>query len=335
MIANGVIVRAIQYRDAKGGVLARMEFEALKGLTSYPYRLHYEQSCLSDLLRTELNCEKLAQLHFGSEVINIEESCGQVVVDSCHNGRGTRFTANYVFGCDGGQSIVRQCAGIETIEKHYPGMVLRLYVPRDLSGYLPGLDGITYIFDGDDSVSLLEMRDCWRVVVRVPEGVTEHEAMSDVWILKRLNSLMPIRSILPAVMQRDVYSATQRQALKSRTNRVFLAGDALHLTNTRGGMNLNSGIHDALALAQGLEATVAQGSFDPLYKAADERGRITREVLIPRTDATIGIGRDRLHRIVEISEDPDRLHNYLHKQAMLDMLGGVKMPKVYGSRRDG
>ena len=93
-------------------------------------------------------------------------------------------------------------------------------------------------------------------------------------------------------------------------------------------MNLNAGIHDALALAQGLAAAVAQGSSDPLIRAADERGRITREILIPRTDATIGTGRERLRRIIEISKDPSLLPDYLYKQAMLDMLGGVKMPKL-------
>ena len=335
MIADGVIVSAIQYRGANGDVLARMGFESLEGLTSHPHRLHYEQSDLSDLLREALNCEPLANLHFDREVIKIEERGNQIIAACLHEGRETGFTADYLFGCDGAQSVVRQFAGIETVEKHYPGTVLRLYAPRDLSDHLPGLDGITYIFTGDDSVSLLEMHDCRRVVVRVPEGVTEDEAMSDAWVINRLKSLIPIEGILPAVQARDVYSATRRHALTPRTNRVFLAGDALHLTNTRGGMNLNAGVHDALALAQGLTAAVAQGSLEPLHRVADERGRVTREILIPRTDATIGTGRERLRRIVEISKDSDQLPNYIHKQAMLDMLDGVEMPKVNGRQGDG
>jgi len=328
MVADGVRVDAIQYRGKDGDILARIGFESLVGFFNYPHRLHYEQSDLSDLLREALAREARAELHFDSEVIDVVESSEQVAVDSLHARRETRFTADYLFGCDGAQSVVRERTGFKTEEKHYPGMVLRLYAPRDLSDHLPGLDGITYIFNGDDSVSLLEMHDCRRVVVRVPEGISEDEAMSDAWALKRLESLIPIGEILPAVQQRDVYSATRRHALTSRTNRVFLAGDALHLTNTRGGMNLNAGIHDALALAQGLEAAVAARSLEPLHSVADERGRITREILIPRTDQTIGTGRERLQRIIEVSKDPVRLPEFLHKQAMLDMLGGVRMPEV-------
>ncbi len=335
MVADGVVVDAIQYRDANGDILARLGFESLVGLTSYPHRLHYEQSDLSDLLRVALDSDERAQLHFDSEVFEIAERGDQVTVNCLHKGRETRFEADFLFGCDGAQSVVRQAAGMETVEKHYPGMVLRLYAPRDLSGHLPGLDGITYIFNGDDSVSLLEMNDCRRVVVRVPEGISEDEAMSDAWAIGRLQSLIPIGDILPAVEQRDVYAATRRHALTPRTNRVFLAGDALHLTNTRGGMNLNAGIHDALALAQGLEAAADAASLEPLHKVADERGRITRDILIPRTDATIGTGRERLRRIVYISKDPDKLPGFLHQQAMLDMLGGVKMPRVNGGRYDG
>ena len=52
----------------------------------------------------------------------------------------------------------------------------------------------------------------------------------------------------------------------------------------------------SLALVQGLEAADA-ASLEPLHKVADERGRITRDILIPRTDATIGTGRERLRRI--------------------------------------
>lgn len=328
MRQEGVRIDHVQYRDCKGAILARTGFGPLSGHTGNPYRLHCEQAKLSVLLRDLLAREKQADIRFDCGVRSVCEDDDGVVVGYGAPGGLTRreIRADYLFGCDGAMSGVREACRIGYVEKPYPGLVARLYADPGLPDIMPGMDGVTHVFDGDDSVSLLRMADCWHIVLRVPPGVSATEAGSDAWLTRRAGALIPIAQILPGVMQRDVHGARRRMALQPRTNRVFLAGDALHLTDMRDGMNLNAGIHDAFALARAAVATVAQGSLAALHRAADDRGRVARDRLLPRTDRNAGTGRERLNHIVALSQDPQKLADFLYSQAMLDMLDGVTMP---------
>jgi len=51
---------------------------------------------------------------------------------------------------------------------------------------------------------------------------------------------------------RGVYTVHQRVAETYRKGRAFLAGDAAHLNNPKGGMALNGGLHNAIDLADRL-----------------------------------------------------------------------------------
>jgi 3-(3-hydroxy-phenyl)propionate hydroxylase len=53
-------------------------------------------------------------------------------------------------------------------------------------------------------------------------------------------------------MVRGIYTVHQRVADTYRKGKVFLAGDAAHLNNPKGGMGLNGGIHDAIDLTERL-----------------------------------------------------------------------------------
>lgn len=324
MLAQGVRIDHVQYRAASGEILARLGFGALKGRTAFPFRLHYEQIRLCGLLQDLLEAEPRAEIRFLSGVNAVSEDPDGVTVGYEHAGEAREIRADWLFGCDGGLSGVRSACGIGFEEKPYPGMVVRLYTDQTLPEALPGIDGITYIYDGDDSVSVLKMHDCWRIIVRVPEGVSAAEALGDEWLIARLRHLLPVDEIMPRVVGRDTYSARLRLSDAATSGRrVFLAGDAVHLTNTRGGMNLNAGLQDAFALARAAIASRQVGSLEPLAQAARKRERVARDMLIPRTDQNVKTGRARLAEIIDTAKDPELLAGFLERQAMLDMLDGI------------
>ena len=326
MLAKGTRVDSVQYRAPDGVVLAQLDFDLLKGCVRNPFRMHYEQGELTTLMR-DLFVKEGGDLRFNAGVAGVEQDGAGVTVTT-EDGQTLRAAA--LFGCDGAQSFVREAVRIGYVEKPYPGMVLRLYAQTDMREILPGLGGISYLHLRDETCSLLEMPDCWRIVVRVPAGVTEAEAMTDKWVVDRLRNLLPIEKLLASVTGRDVYSARSRRAFAASAGRVYLAGDALHLTNTKGGMNLNAGLHDAFAYSLAAVESVACGDTAPLDRAAWERERVARCILLPRTSENAGTGSERVKRIASLAASPEGARNFLAKQAMLDMLGGVS-PDLVGT----
>ncbi|MEQ9259650.1 MAG: NAD(P)/FAD-dependent oxidoreductase [Roseovarius sp.] len=319
MRAGGVQIDHVQHRSGTGEVLAELDFSGLEGHVRNPFRLHYEQGQLSLLLAEAVKAEG-GRVMFDAGVASVHQrdDHAQVVLES-----GEALEAALVFGCDGAQSAVRESQRIGYVEKPYPGMVLRLYADMNMRSHLPGLGGIAYLYTEGGACSLLEMPDCWRVILRVPGHVPEAEAVTDDWVTANLAGLLPVGEVLPAIRGRDVYRARRRRALSAGAGRIYLAGDALHLTNTKGGMNMNAGIHDAFALAPAAHEALESGDLTPLEQAAWWRERVARLLLIPRTDENVATGLARAQAIGELARNPAAAEAYLVKQAMLDMLGGI------------
>ena len=133
-------------------------------------------------------------------------------------------------------------------------------------------------------------------------------------------TVLPSWSRPPDVADKDIYSVARRVAARFFVGRVCLAGDAAHVTNTRGGMNMNCGIHDAFALANAMVAGVRSGSTDAVWRTARERKRVADEMLIPRTDRNVSGGDAWLEKIRATAASPAAARDYLATAAMLDML---------------
>ena len=95
-------------------------------------------------------------------------------------------------------------------------------------------------------------------------------------------------------------------------------------------MNLNAGLHDAFAYSLAAVESFACGDTAPLDRAAWERERVARCILLPRTSENAGTGSERVKRIASITTSPEGAREFLAKQAMLDMLGGVS-PELVGT----
>jgi len=190
--------------------------------------------------------------------------------------------------------------------------------PLDLRALVPGLGGVTYLYRGPASVSLLEMPDCWRVIFRVPADMTDQAALDEERLQAALARFLPTPARGIPVGGADVYAVSHGVAARYRAGRVLLAGDAAHLTNTRGGMNMNCGIHDAAALGVAL-ASVGPDGEAALEAWARERRRVAVEELVPRTDRTVRDGTAWLAEVAALARDRVAARAYLPSSAMLDM----------------
>ena len=87
-------------------------------------------------------------------------------------------------------------------------------------------------------------------------------------------------------------------------------------TNTRGGMNMNCGLHDAWTLAEAFRAEARDTALDAWAQA---RRSVAVDELVPRTDRSVGGGATFLAAVEATARDPARALQFVRDAAMLDI----------------
>lgn len=313
-------VDRIQYRTTEQGVLGQLSYELLKGLTPHPYRKHLEQSSLTPLLLETLRACPTATVRFDTELTGIEDAADGVGVRVRQGGSERRIDARFLLGADGAHSQVRESAQIGSEGAPYPGRVLRVMTDETIEALLPGIAPVTYLVSQSHSASFLRMPECWRIILRVPPDVTEEQSLSNEWIYERLAGLIPGLGTLPTILGKDSYGASKRVVSTYRKGHVYLSGDSAHLSNTRGGMNMNCGIHDGFLIATAMVRAVQQNDLQGLQAAADERHRVASQLLIPRSDTMVSAEGSWIESVQALLGDRQKARDYLKQAAMLDMV---------------
>jgi 3-(3-hydroxy-phenyl)propionate hydroxylase len=225
---------------------------------------------------------------------------------------GESLRAEYLVGCDGGRSLIREAAGIE-----FPGW------DPSLSSLIAEVEmreepevGIRYDDRGTQAIGKLDDGE-QRFGVVVSE---RYAGQSDEPTLHDLSQA------LVAVWGTDygVHSPTwlsrftdmTRQAASYRDGRVLLAGDAAHVHYPVGGQGLNIGVQDAVnlgwKLAQVVHGTSRESLLDT-YQA--ERHPVAARVLqntmaqtaLTRSDARLDALRDILSELLSMEEPRKRV----------------------------
>ncbi|MGD9942042.1 MAG: FAD-dependent oxidoreductase [Burkholderiaceae bacterium] len=320
MRAQGQLVTHIQYRTTADGLIGEIALDELRDDTDYPFRLHLEQSRLTPMLLAQLRELPGAVVRFDTEVTNVRSDADGATVDVTGPDGAESLRADYVLATDGAHSQVREAAGIGFSGVPYPGSVMRVLSDDSLERILPGLRPISYLVNGDASASFLKMPDCWRIILRVPAGVDDATAQSREWVFERLRLLIPDCTELPNIIGQDQYRATRAVADSYRRGRVYLSGDSAHLTNTRGGMNMNFGLHDAFAMTGAIVAGLQRNDPSLPDAAADERRRLAADVLLPRTDSMVSGQQAWLENVRHLLGDAEARRAFLKRTAMLDMV---------------
>ncbi|HTP99090.1 MAG TPA: NAD(P)/FAD-dependent oxidoreductase [Casimicrobiaceae bacterium] len=316
---RGQVADRVQYRTSSDGVFAEFSLSALKDVTPFPYRLHLEQAQVTPIMLERLRAHRHARVLFDAEVQHVAQHGPRVVMRVRHGAGHETLDGAFLVAADGSRSDVREALGIAFDGEEYPDKILRVMTDDDLGALLPGIAPVTYLWNGLKSASFLRMPDCWRIILRVPKEVDDAQALEPAWILPRLREVMPHIERLPNVVMKDIYGVSKRVASRYRDSRVILAGDSAHVTNTRGGMNMNCGIHDAYAIAGAIADAVKSGDTSRVEAAADERRRVATQMLIPRTDRNVAGGPAWLEHVRAMASNAAKTLAYLHSSAMLDM----------------
>ncbi|TDB99963.1 FAD-dependent monooxygenase [Micromonospora fluostatini] len=326
VLAEAVRVRRLDYRDLELTESARFRYELLEGETRYPFRLQYEQYKLVRLLRHAVAREPNVDLRFGHDVVGLRQDDTRVELDVAVGGDRVAVTCHWAVAADGAHSTARKLLDVPFPGFTYPFLSLVVATPFRFEDAVADLGEVGYWSGPRGRFSLIRTPDIWRAALSTSTGVddepppgTHPDFLAAVDLL--LGGRTQTDGLLP-LHQHQVYRSHQRLADSFRIGRVLLAGDAAHLSSTTGGMGLNSGIHDAVAVATALAAP-DQAAATSAY--AQRRRAVAERFVQPATtenrtsaDAVDLAGRrERLVRLRAVADNPEDARTYLRRVSML------------------
>jgi len=242
----------------------------------------------------------------GVELTGLADRGTSIEATLRHNdGRGESVTADYVLGCDGLHSAVRQLSGIPFIGSTYPdeGLLgdvdIRWPLPDGQLAICPGVTGVLLAFP-------LPGERHFRIILIEPAtGAAEERALSEQEFLSEVGAALPhFTNAEPVELTTSHWLARYRLHRKGaptyRKGRCFVAGDAAHIHSPVGAQGMNTGIQDAYNLGWKV-ALVARGEAPAaLLDSYDLERRPVGEKLLHVTDRffAVAVGGGRLGRTV-------------------------------------
>ena len=304
VIAQGVIANSAHIRegddDESPHEVTTFTFRDLgDGISPYPFALAYPQDDHERFLIAKLK-EAGVDIGWQSKLAGFtEESDGIRATISC-GGRTEEVRTDYICGCDGAHSRVR-----ETLKIGFPGGTYdQLFYVADVR-ITRGFDRDLYFNLGKQILTLMfpvRSGGMQRIIGLVPPELANHPDLTFDDIRHRVEQQMGIT--VAEVNWFSIYRVHHRVAERFRAGRGFLLGDAGHIHSPVGGQGMNTGIGDAINLGWKL-AHVIQRRADPLLLDTYEPERIGfARSLVATTDRAFtpmiagGVSGEVIRRIV-------------------------------------
>ncbi|MCT0224794.1 NAD(P)/FAD-dependent oxidoreductase [Synechococcus sp. CS-1328] len=303
LLAAGLKVDRIRSWDLNTGHQNDLDYAVIAADTAHPFRLHLEQAALRTLLLQRLAAP-------GGAPVELLEQHRVEALERNEAGEGVRLrirpaaggdrllhrSGRWLVVADGARSGLRSQLGLPFDGVDMPEPVVRLMLPALPEAIARQLAGVTYGRAGVRSFSALRMPEGWRLILR-PSAQESQAALTDpTWargvLVELFASLVDPAWWSTAPLQWDHYGVAQRCVPQRRVGAALVLGDAAHVTNTRGGLNMNFGLLEAMALA---EALALGGSAPEMIEPAlDAWARLwqshTIHALLPRTSRLLAGG---------------------------------------------
>ena len=320
LLARGEVVSDLMAWDLDRDTQQRSSYDALSAQTRFPYRLHLHQAVLREQLIAELRASGGCHLVDKANAIALQfDRCNQGVSvrvnRSGSSGLSQIFHGDFLILCDGARSVLRDQLGLRFEGYDLPIPVVRLSVPTIPHSLQEHLAGVSYVQADGGSVSCLKMSDGWRFVLRPRLSELRQALLGTAWARLRLATVfrdcVPVQWWTSIPAMRDSYRVAQRCLKTRQVQRVFLVGDAAHVTNTRGGLNMNFGLLEAYALAS---CFLNHPDWQALQHWNLTWSRLTQEVLMLRTQQLLAGRTPRFLR------SPRESFSALMRASLLDLL---------------
>ena len=229
------------------------------------------QPVVEHVLREAVSQSPMARMVTGMQVVAARESAAGAEVDVTDDlGKQQRIQAQYVIGCEGARSVVRDAIGAryEGIEASRPNFNI-VFRSSGLGDRVPHGPAIHYWVLNPDQPGLvgrLDLDETWWCIAQGVD-VETGEANSEQLVHNLVGGEVPV-----SVLATDAWLARMLLVDRYSSRRLFLAGDAAHQNPPWGGHGFNTGIGDAVNLGWKMAAVLNGWAPDELLSSyAPER----------------------------------------------------------------
>jgi 2-polyprenyl-6-methoxyphenol hydroxylase-like FAD-dependent oxidoreductase len=244
-----------------GYELGRERFAALGEDSPPPVSPQKRERCpqnmFDPILRKFASSQPTVSLRYRTRLVSFKQEAARVdaTLEDLETGRRYEMTADFLVGCDGAHSAVRESLGIPmsgTRALTYTTNVI--FRCEGLTEHHGTRRGYRYIFIGPEGTwaTIVAINGCdqWRLSI-IGSSEPRELTAADIDAAIRRTAGKPVEyeilSVVPWV-RRELVAEEYGQG------RVFIAGDAVHVMSPTGAYGMNTGIADAVDLSWKLAA---------------------------------------------------------------------------------
>jgi 3-(3-hydroxy-phenyl)propionate hydroxylase len=294
-ISEGFLARSrpgsgLRLLDARHRVMAEFSRDHQPGQHGFPQANMFHQPDLEELMLARIARHPLIDFRRGAEVTGLDGTDGPVTADPTGpvrvharvGGDTQTFTGPAVLGCDGANSTIRQLAGITMDDLGFTERWLVVDIKARTG--LEVWDGVEQICDPARAATFMQVTgDRYRWEFRLRDGEDEAGLITPA-ALGQLLQPWTGRTDLDGlqIIRSATYTFRAQMASRFRSGRIFLLGDAAHLTPPFIGQGLAGGLRDADNLAWKLACVLTGRAGENLLDTYDSERRPHATALVKK-----------------------------------------------------
>lgn len=247
-----------------GLLLARAPYPSMRAAPTPPETPEKKQRCpqiwMQPILADAVRANPHAALRLGHRLESFEDNGSNVTAQVIERATDTRLSirAQYLIGCDGAASGVRERLGIATSGRALGYSVNILFRAAGLTRRHRMGEAERYLLVGPEgtwgNVTVIDGDALWRLTVLGSEQKLDLVSFdARAWVRRALGS----DAIDFEVLSVAPWRRSEMLAERFSAGRVMLAGDACHSMSPTGGMGMNTGMQEVFDLGWKLEAALA------------------------------------------------------------------------------